>query len=342
MSQRVRTINLEQAARAILVAFAANIPIALWGRCGEGKSSIFQQIARKLKVKLWDWRMSDKEPSDLGCPYPNHETGKLSYYVPEGLPFDTNEKGILVLEEYDRADSSMQNVSLQLLLDRAANGHNLGENVMVTLTGNAVTDCFTNPLSEAARTRMLHLYIDQSTPDGLNSWLKWAKENGISEITRDFAKYRHETFAPPMKEEQDFDDMGAPNQRTWEMVDRLLQAFDSVKFRTDDIVFPLAAGCVGQTAALDFLAFLENRKKALNPEDIVKDPTGSEIPEGNAFLYATIQSLLGIANEKNSEALVIYGARLPDEFAEILMRGLTERVPSVVTAKAYQDWRASR
>src|SRR6266850_1398983 len=105
----ITKINLEQAARAIAVCCAANIPVALWGPVGVGKSAVTKQVAEKSKLRLFDFRLSDKEPSDLGgIPYP--VDGKLRYLVTDNLPLDSDEKAIVFLDEFDRCDVAVMNV----------------------------------------------------------------------------------------------------------------------------------------------------------------------------------------------------------------------------------------
>lgn len=87
-NENLAFVHLEQAGRAILLAFFCNIPIALWGAPGIGKSSKVYQIVAMLYVpllevplrcgqkqgdqyKMYDFRLSDKEKSDIGgIPYP--------------------------------------------------------------------------------------------------------------------------------------------------------------------------------------------------------------------------------------------------------------------------------
>ena len=46
-------VNLEQAERAIVLCLAADVPVALWGPVGVGKSSVGRQIATKLGFALY-------------------------------------------------------------------------------------------------------------------------------------------------------------------------------------------------------------------------------------------------------------------------------------------------
>src|SRR5260221_2894464 len=111
-------ISLEQAERAIVTCFVADIPPAIWGSVGIGKSSVIKQIASKLGYRLIDFRLSDKEPSDLGgIPYP--QDGKLVYLMQARIPFTKfigEEKIVFLMDEFDRARLDVQTAALQILL----------------------------------------------------------------------------------------------------------------------------------------------------------------------------------------------------------------------------------
>ena len=116
------TVHLEQLERCIRVAFAANVPVAIWSRPGYAKSSIARQVAAGLRWPLYDVRLSLLEPSDLaGVPYPTGAT--CSIPPPDWLPFAAlvgEQACVLFLDEFDHAEPAMQNTALQLLLDRCS------------------------------------------------------------------------------------------------------------------------------------------------------------------------------------------------------------------------------
>lgn len=204
-------LHLEQAGRAMLLAFFCNIPIALWGAPGIGKSSKVYQIVAMLFVpaldiplrcgqkegdryKMYDFRLSDKEKSDIGgipypvMPMPRDIAGEapddtiervkpyVEYLIARGLlPFDTDEYCILFLDEVDRTDDpAVRNAIQQVILDRRVNGHYLSPNCRIVLAGNGTSDIDTSQLSKAANGRMVHVYIENESEGALASWQVWA------------------------------------------------------------------------------------------------------------------------------------------------------------------------
>jgi hypothetical protein len=340
----MKKLNLEQVARAIALAFVANKPVALWGPVGIGKSSIIAQVRDGLGWKLYDVRLSDKEPSDLGgVPVPHD--GALRYLMPDLLPFDTDEKAIVLFDEYDRSELAVQNVTLQIMLDRSVNGHKLSPNARVVLAGNGTTDSGTTPLSKAAASRMIHLYVEAESDEALASYDGWAEKNGITPATRSFAKYRKDVWTNGREaEQQTVEELAVACPRTFDMADRILQAADAVDFETRDILPAIVAGCVGEAAAVELVAWHKLCKDCPTIEQIVAAPQHCKLPGDLGVYYALTMTLANHVKAKTTkptvaEQFAAYGLRWPEEQAAYLFKKLADNQPRVVTCAAFVEWR---
>lgn len=344
-------ITLEQAERATVTCFVAQVPVALWGPVGIGKSSVVRQIAERLDYKIYDYRLSDKEPSDLGgIPYPQDaEDGHkvLTYLMPQTLPFDTDEKAIVFLDEFDRARLDVQNTALQLILDRKLNGHELSKNAFVILAGNSTSDIGTTPLSKAAANRMCHLYIEIGSQDALRSFLAWAQKSGdVSPLLQGFAAFRQEVWANgAAKEKPDVTDMAYATPRSFEYADRILGVAEELslegKFETKDITKALMAGCIGEGAATEFLQYKKMFEEVPQIQEILDGPESVKIPKEPSLLYSLTLSLVNYAkgNEDAVNAILVYGMRWPEEPSTYLVRRLVEDIPRTLTAPQYHLWK---
>jgi Domain of unknown function (DUF5679) len=354
-------LNIEQASRATLVAFKANIPIAWWGAPGIGKSSAIQQLQERLisedifdgdqECEIFDLRLSDKEPSDIGgIPFPQEivemEDGKkrvrkvLQFLVMELLPFDSQKKAIVLLDEFDRADMSVQNAALQLVLDRKVNGHKLSPNARIVLAGNNATDIGTSPLSAAAANRMCHLYIDINNEEGLKSWMTWADRSEVSPLLQGFAGYQTATFAGGKKDSNKIEELAYPTPRSFVYADKLVLSAMDMPFDCEDIVPALIAGCVGRAAAAQFLGFREIYQKLPTPEQIIAEPETVALPKNPSIFFAHKKQLVLMAREDPTvaEAVAKYALRWPKEAAADLFRMLIEACPKVEKTVAYKKW----
>lgn len=367
-------LNIEQLKRAILVCLFADLPLAIWGGVGIGKSQAVAQVAKKLGYKLFDVRLSDKEPSDLGgIPYPmvtfwelgadGKRTGKSStvalekceveghveYLVSGLLPFGANELTILFFDEVDRTDIGVLNALLQIVLDRRINGHMLGPNVRILMAGNGESDKGTVSLTEAARSRAVHVYAKFD----LETWIGWARNENIPAHLIGWAKFNPDEFKNGADKHfgEGFSEVAMFTARTAEMAAYVYEKAKEMQnegiFKVDDILPALMQGCITKSKATLYLGYIERvYSKAPTPEEIVADPEGVEVPTDPSTLFAISGSLAWIAendpknsgNYKAVEAIATYANRWTPEVRSAFFRELLNRQPKVALTKGYQEW----
>ncbi len=345
MKSTILKVSLSQAARALRLCYVSNQPVALWGPSGVGKSDVVRQSVPQ-GWKFYDVRLSDKEATDLGgIPMPNSKTGRVEYMPSSLLPLDTDEKCIVLFDEVDRtSDMSVQNMMLQIVLDRSINGHKLSPNARIVLAGNGVTDVGTMPLSTAACRRMCHLYIESQNEAALGSWLSWAKDSDCTSALQSFAKYRNDVWVNGSAPAE-FEELASPSARTWVMADKLYQASLTVKFETADIILPLLAGCIGKAGAIELLAWYKLHAEAPTVEEIAKSPSTAKLPTTLGVFFAlgtTLAREAKIAERPESDAFATYISRWPMEQAGFAFTGLLSAKPEVATSAAYRQWQKSR
>lgn len=351
----IQTVNLEQVSRAIIVCFMADLPVACWGGVGIGKSSIFRQVTNQLNWGFYDYRLSDKEESDIGgVPVPcyldadgNVDTVKspnaIRYLMTRMLPYDTDEQCVVLLDEFDRAHMGVQNVSLQLLLDRCVNGHKLSPKARIVLAGNATTDVGTTPLSRAAANRIVHLYVEAESDMALRSYQAWARKNGVSPGMIKFAEERHEiwcngrTSEPPQE-------LGFPSPRSFDMADKIYQIcmLPDLGFPTGDILLSLIQGCVGKDAARDFLAFMKVHNECPPIAEVIANPTTAKLPSTQDVLVYWLQYLMDFVSKHadDAEAIAEYVCRAPREHVKNFFIQSASKNVAITATKAYQTWAA--
>lgn len=354
-------VNLEMAGRAILLAFFCDIPIALWGGPGIGKSSKVWQIATKLGMKVYDFRVSDKEKSDIGgIPYPltvAEVKPYIEYLIAKGLlPFDTDERCLLFCDEADRTDDpGVKNAIQQIWLDRKCNGHVLSPNCRIVIAGNGTSDIDTSPLSKAANGRMIHLYIENESEGAQDSWQEWAAEivpiddtdpdageqTRASEMLRAFARANHKVWINGQGDTKtELAEQAEPTNRTWMYADTIIRAAERVSFKTHDIMRPLVAGCVGLKAATELLAYARDFGDIPTIDSVLADPEHALLPDRPDVFYMLTFSLTDAAtrDRASAEAIATYGLRWGEEQAAFLFRRLLDKQPSVASTTPYQTW----
>ena len=115
-SGKVTFINVEQMKRCFALLWKAGVPACVIGGVGSGKTSGAVEFIDEINVgskkggnkfNLWKLILSVLEPSDFGIPYP--QDGKLKHLAPDFLPFDSEEFGVILADEFDRAKPDTQN-----------------------------------------------------------------------------------------------------------------------------------------------------------------------------------------------------------------------------------------
>jgi len=289
--------------------------------------------------KLWAMSLSYASSEDLGgVPFPNKDKTRVTYLLPEELPFDTEEAGIICLDEFDRSGPDVQNSALQLLLGGKIHGHKLSPNAYTVIAMNGCGDIYTTPLSTAAATRVCSLFVSSGSEDYSNSYEQWAEANGISPMMRSFAKFSPEL----LMEHEDFEEIAKPVPRSRDMADRILKAIDEVTFKTDDIILPLIAGVIGKAAAIKLLAFRDICKQLPTCEEVIRNPINIDIPDAPNVKYALIGALVEhvrtINSDKKINNLIKFFIRMPDELTAIALRKLHKYHPNIVTDPDYVKW----
>lgn len=332
-------LNLEQISRALVLGFVADIPLTIVGEPGAGKSSIVYQVAEAPKVpyKMYDFNLSDKDRGDVGgIPFPV-DGKQLEFLIASGLlPFDTDEKSILFLDEIDRAPIDVANMAQRIILERTANGHKLSPNCRIVCAMNGVTDIYTNPLSDALRNRMCFLPVETHSQGALNSYLTWAETHGVSPMAMAFAKFNPKIWGDESKAKP-IPELALFSHRSFDYADRMLQVADQVNFKTADILFAVVAGLIGSVAALEFMEFRDIYTTCPTTSQVVQDPDHAPIPTDPGVRFAFTISLTNAAegDRPTANAIAQYGLRWEAEDASYLYQRLLEKEPSVITTTAY-------
>lgn len=295
-------------AAALESLLPTKLPMFLWGPPGVGKSSLVAQAARALGADLIDVRAVLLDPVDLrGLPHVNGDN-RAHWCLPDFLPREG--RGILFLDELAQAPPLVQNACLQLTLDRKLGDYTLPDDWTVVAASNRQEDrAHTHRLSSALSSRFLHLDVDVSNDD----WQSWAAQAGVAAEVRSFLRFR-----PALLHQ--FPDASArsfPCPRSWEFVGRIVSAARA------DMLHPVVAGCVGDGAATEFVAFVQVWRSLPDIDQILTSPTSTTVPTEPAVCYAlcgAVAERCRKASPDQLSAVAQYVGRLPKEYQIVAMR----------------------
>lgn len=150
-------------------------PVCIWGKHGIGKTELVEDFA---KANGFDFvyiaPAQFEEMGDL-VGMPKIVDGKTVFAAPNWVP-TTNKKGILLIDDVNRADDRILRGIMQLLQNYELVSWKLPENWQIILTANPDGgDYSVTPMDNAMLTRMLHITMIFE----VKTWAKWANENGI-------------------------------------------------------------------------------------------------------------------------------------------------------------------
>jgi len=333
------------------------VPVSLLfvGPMGCGKSEIVAQVAEEKHIGLVDLRLAQMEPGDLiGIPYKRCTTDCKSIQDKDGnvqiihsdettwaKPFwfpKEGTKGILFLDELNRAPNDVRQTVFQLIWDRRMHGHVLPDGWTVA---SAINPDSSDYQVETLDKAMIRRFCVLAVEPNWNDWDNWARSDGkvSSDITGFIGTHKNMLFEP-----ENVTVEIKRNPAAWSLVN----TFFNSGAVPSDLEFEVLCGMVGKEAAVSFIKYKEeNYLKPVSGEAVLKDY--SSVRERvlaqrkkNDEMSVTIAEIVKFTevakklSKKQQTNLVEFLLDLPADFQVLLM----SRLPSeVVSTLAEEDKR---
>lgn len=304
-----------KSAQALLVAMQTptprgftGIPVLVWGRPGEGKSSFIEQLERP-DFPVVTLIASIHDPTDFSG-LPVFENGKVRYAAPSWVEaFEQTGQGILFLDELTTAAPSVQAALLRVVLERKVGFHSLPAGVRIIAAANP-PDLMTGgwELSPPLLNRFLHLHWGLSAEVYLEALANGFAVAQLPEI--DTVLHKSAVFAWKIKVNAFLKRMpgllsvmpvdGAyayPTPRSWDYAISLMASCDLLGLspsqgKSVSVFMDLLGGTVGDSTSLMFLEFVRNLKLP-DPEEVLD---GKVTVDVSAFNDSEIFVLFGTLN----------------------------------------------
>jgi hypothetical protein len=218
--------------------------------------------------------------------------GQMSYVIPKWVP-DSEDEGILLLDDWNRADPRFLSAIMELISVGEYLSWKLPENCHIIMTANPDNGDYNinSSLDNAQRTRFISFNLGFDD----RAWAKWAENDGIRSELINFVLLYPELF------KKDKDNVSVVNARSLVLFFNAISGIDdfssargmSLINLISEAAFPTEDNVVGNL----FVMFLNNKlHKLITPEEI----------------------LLGEWTKiKNSMLNAIYGDKLNDFRADI-------------------------
>lgn len=257
----------------------------LVGKPGSSKTATFRSISKKLNLFYVDMRLTTKDETDLGC-YPRVKEidgfEVISYAIPDwaweaniatkttnleiGRPYNG---AFIVFEELNRANSTMRNAALQILLEKEiGTKFKFNYKVYMAATGNlgVEDDTDVEEFDSALKSRLIRVVHDLP----MNEWMEeFANENVHKDIIY-FLKHNPSFYYPDFKNE---DTDTITNPRTWTFLsDYMVENFGKDSKYNDyaEELTEVGSSYVNGSTFLEFMRFTKE-KNLISYKDILKN-----------------------------------------------------------------------
>lgn len=285
------------ATAAVAIALLANVPLALRGAPGTGKTSLLRYMAHKFNWPIHSMTATIHDPTDLaGLPFLS-TNGSLESHT-NRAPLEwafalANEaakhegNGLVFFDDVGYASTAMQNSLLQVVQERRVGDFQLPSGVRCAAALNPLTTTTgAHPLAAPLANRMIHVTWTPNAESWANGFLSgwhvelpalpegWRHRYAITRAT--VAAFIRER--PSLLHNEPADEKGRgdpwPSGRTWDMLTTALAACDAAG-ASATVRRILATGAVGEEAGLEYLTW--ERKETLRrpePQPSATPPTG--------------------------------------------------------------------
>jgi len=282
------------------------------GSPGCGKTEIVRQCAAEMGIPIIERHLPTMLVEDFGILFPNGGD-TLKYRLPEWFPREDRDgvEGILLFDDRNQGSNDLQKVLANIIQARTLHGFRLPPKWSVMSTGNRQSDrAGSNRVLSHLRNRETVVELDV----GLDDWVDWALNNGVSPILTSFMAYRPallNNFDPKNESQQN------ATPRSWvEGVNAPLLHCSL----PEHVLHEVFSGAVGTGPASEFLAFRKICNELPDIDYVLTNPNDAPVPEETSILYAMVGSLAANVGEETVPGLFAYLDRLPEEFNVLCVR----------------------
>jgi hypothetical protein len=342
-------LNLDQIEAAIL-ATGHKRTVLVQGHMGTGKSSLLRKLAGRLpKHTACYFDCTTKDLGDITLPRiaeAGADAPYVSYATNEELGAHHSGPIILMIDEYGKANPSVKNALLRLMLERKIGSYTLHPDSIIFATTNLGAEGVGDLLPPHARNRIS--VVTARKPNNVE-WIEWGINNDIDHTLLGWCKDNPQLFHS-FEEHINPDDnpyiFHPKQQRAAFVTPRSLEAAsDILKARVglDDMtVTAMLMGTIGARAAMDLMAFVSLSDQLPSLEDIKKNPSTAPVPTSAAAVCMVVYRTLATIERDWIDAWMEYMARLDKEaqgmFANNVRAPKYGRREIVMFNKAFQQW----
>lgn len=274
-------MNIKSLKEVLPYLFKSNVATLITGHHGVGKSQAIAQYCQETGHEFVDLRLGTQEVGDLlgladfetqivlesyvdesGNKRTREKEIKVAtkFFQPNWFPTDPSSKGIIFLDEINRARRDVLQAVFQLVLDKRIHQYKLPKGWHVIGAMNPSTEDYivTDISDKAFMDRFCHIKLSPSKAE----FFDFAKKRGFKPELLNFLESNPKMLQGDL---EDFSLSVTPSRRSWETVHRLMgQEVPMNLFRE------LCLGLVGTEATTALIKALHSDEKPITAKDVIK------------------------------------------------------------------------
>jgi energy-coupling factor transporter ATP-binding protein EcfA2 len=342
-------INLDQCA-ALIKSVGHKRTVLVQGHMGTGKSSLLRTLSATLPGHTACYfDCTTKDLGDITLPRiaeAGADAAYVAYATNEELGAHHKKPIILMIDEYGKANPSVKNALLRLMLERKIGSYELHPDSVIFATTNLGAEGVGDILPPHARNRIT--VVTAKKPSNMD-WIEWGINNGVDHTLLGWCKDNPQLF-------HGFDDHPNPDdnpyifhpkqQRAAFVTPRSLEAAsDVLKNRgdMDDVTVTAALmGTVGDRGAMDLMAFVKLADQLPSLQSIKDTPEIAKVPSSAAAVCMVVYRTLAALEKDWVDSWMVYMGRLDKEAQGMFANGVRSpkyaRQAMVMTNKRFTSW----
>lgn len=326
------------------------------GHMGSGKSSILKILAKRFPDHVpCYFDCTTKDLGDLMLPKILSEDSSDSFvrFVPnEELGLHHNKPIILMIDEFGKANPSVKNGMMRIMLERTIGNKKLPEGSIIFATTNLGAEGVGDLLMPHHRNRITVVRMSKGTAIewienyALNAGIHpavilWVKENG-EQLFQSFEEVDNpddETGGNPVIYHPKAQRAAFVTARSLEAASHWVWAKDKI---SDKALRSALIGTIGDRAGSDLGAYIRLVDDLPKAEDIKNNPETAKVPESASATVMVVYRALATMTREFVDPWMIYLNRLDKEaqglFAMQVRNPKYSKQSMVMTNKKFTEW----
>lgn len=342
-------VDLDQCA-ALIKATGHKRTTLVQGHMGTGKSSLLRTLSAALPTHTpCYFDCTTKDLGDITLPRiaeAGADAAYVSYATNEELGAHHGGPIILMIDEYGKANPSVKNALLRLMLERKIGSYSLHPESIIFATTNLGAEGVGDLLPPHARNRIT--VVTARKPSNMQ-WIEWGINAGVDHTLLGWCKDNPQLF-------HSFDDYKNPDdnpyiyhpkqQRPAFVTPRSLEAASDIlkeRMHFDDQTTTAALmGTIGERGAMDLMAFVKLADQLPSLDSIKNSPETAKVPTSAAAVCMVVYRTLATIEKDWVSNWMTYMDRLDTEAQGMFANGVRApkygRQAVVMTNSSFTRW----